>query len=311
MKRTITLLSFLLCAISGTWAQEANAPLADSTVTVTDSTPPKSTFTIGTSFANNANYYGQRAEEKTPYIALLASWNHKSGFYLTTVAYRLLNDSSRLASAYNFGAGYEFKLSKTFSLDLGYNYTLYPDLSPFLQAANPHMANLTLTHEKWMKSSLTLDYAFGKTNDFFTTAGASKQFDLFSIGKNDIVTFTPLIEITAGTQHFYEYYGKEKNLRDSILGKIKSLLPGRGNGNGNGNGGGNGNNNGNGNGTTIIEKNITSFDLLSYNLKLPVAYNRSHMMFEVSCQFSLLGDKVAYRPGELNTFIGASFYYQF
>ncbi len=35
----------------------------------------KSTFTVGTQYATNASGYGQKAEEKTPYIAAVASYH--------------------------------------------------------------------------------------------------------------------------------------------------------------------------------------------------------------------------------------------
>ena len=257
-------------------------------------TPVSSTLTIGTSFMNNASYYGQKSDGKTPYIALVASYRHKSGFYLNGLGYRLLNDSSTIGSAYALGAGYDFALSSRLRADLSYSYTFFPRLSPFLQAANPHTANLTFTRTGWLNASLGFDYTFGKTNDVFGTAGISKQLSLFSPGENDLVTFTPAFDITAGTQRFYEYYVEEKRTRDSVLGLPLPPVFGGG-----------------GTTTTTTSKQKTRIDLLSYNLKLPLAYSRAHYTFEVACQLSLLGDKAQTEPGKVNSFFGASFYYQF
>ncbi|RZS65198.1 hypothetical protein EV199_5955 [Pseudobacter ginsenosidimutans] len=270
----------------------------------TDSTPPeKSTFTIGAQYATNASYYGQKAIEKTPYVALVASYNHRSGFYVNSMAYRLLKDSSRLASAYAAGAGFTFNISKSLEADIGYTYTFFPKLSPFLQAANPHNASATLTLEKWITAAAAFDFTFGKTNDIFVTPAISKQIRLIDIDSNSMILFTPEINVTAGTQRFYEYYQEDKKTRDSILGKVFERLPvdlpipG--------------NPNRPDNPPTTIMKSSSSFDLLSYNLKLPVAYYRPHCLFELSCLFSLLGQKVETDPGKLNTFFTASFYYQF
>lgn len=263
-----------------------------------DSTAAKETsaFTIGAVYANNANYYGLKSDEKMAYIATAAAYKHRSGFYLNGVAYRLLNDSNHFVSAYNAGAGFAFKLSKHLSADVSYSYTFFPKLSPFIQAANPHNANVTLSHTSWLTASLGADYAFGKTNDVFTTLGISKQISLFSITKKDIVTLTPVIDVTAGTQRFYTYYTQEKTIRDSVLGLLPSLLGGGG---------------GSSTTTTTTTKTNTSFDLLSYNLKLPLAYNRASYLVEFACQLSLLGQKVQSAPGKLNSFYTASFYYQF
>ncbi|MCF6402545.1 hypothetical protein L3C95_11665 [Chitinophaga filiformis] len=259
-------------------------------------TAEKSTLTIGTSYANNANYYGQKADERMAYVAAVAKYQHRSGFSLTGTSYRLLNDHDRVVSAYSAGAGFSFKLSKRLSAELSYNYTFYPKLSPFLQAANPHSAAVGLTHSGWLTTTLGVDYAFGKTNDFFSTLGISKQINLFSLTSKDIVTLTPLIDVTAGTQRFYTYYIQEKTIRDSLLGILPPIL---------------GTTPGGGTGSTSTTETTTSYDLLSYNLKLPLAYNRASYMIEVEYQLSLLGQKSQSDPGKANSFFTASFYYQF
>lgn len=297
MKHLLIITILVLLGIAGLAQTEQE-------VAATDSTPPeKSTFTIGAQYATNASYYGQKAIEKTPYVALVASYNHRSGFYVNSMAYRLLNDSAKLASAYAAGAGFTFRLSESLEADIGYTYTFFPKLSPFLQAANPHTASATLTLEKWITAAAAFDFTFGKTNDIFVTPAISKQIRLIGIDSNSMILFTPEINVTAGTQRFFEYYQEDKKVRDSILGKALGRLPVNlplpGNPN-------RPNNEAN---TTI--KSSTSFDLLSYNLKLPVVYYRPHCLFELSCLFSLLGQRVETNPGKLNTFFTASFYYQF
>lgn len=268
----------------------------DSTLQKDSASAEKSTLTVGTSYANNANYYGQKAAERMAYVAAVAKYQHRSGFSLTGMAYRLLNDHDHVVSAYSAGAGFSFKLSKRLSADLNYNYTFYPKLSPFLQAANPHSAAFGLTHNSWLTTTLGVDYAFGKTNDFFSTLGISKQINLFSLTSKDIVTLTPLIDLTAGTQRFYTYYIKEKGIRDSLLGILPPIL---------------GNNPGRGAGNTTSTRTTTSYDILSYNLKLPLAYNRASYMIEFEYQLSLLGQKSQSDPGKVNSFFTANFYYQF
>lgn len=297
MKQFLTIAVLISCC-SVVVAQEENE------VKATDSTPSaRSTFAVGALYATNASYYGQKAEEKTPYLALVASYRHRSGFYLNGMAYRLLNDSSRLASAYAAGAGFEFPLSSRLTADIGYSYTFFPRLSPFLQAANPHTANATLTYENWLSASLNFDYTFGKTQDMFVTPAISKQVVLKTFDSVTFILFTPEFNVTAGTQRFYEYYESDKQTRDSLLGKLLDRLPV--------NLPGNNPNNPDNSGTTVDVKEASRFDLLSYNCKLPLAFYRKGMMFELSCQLSLLGDRVQSRPGKLNTFYGAAFYYQF
>ena len=92
-----------------------------------------------------------------------------------------------------------------------------------------------------------------------------------------------------------------------------------GNAGGAGNGygaGGNGNGNGNGNGgtttvTTTTTTERSAFNLLSYNFRLPIAYNRSSYLVEAAYQLSLLSKHAETDANTTNSFVTLSFYYQF
>lgn len=287
MKLLIT--TCILFISFGVFAQQ------DSTA-VTDSTEPvKSTFTAGVTYVNNADYYGQKSVEKMPYLAAVAVYQHKSGLYATAMAYRLLNDSQHVVSASALGAGFTTAMGKRFNLDISYSHTFYPALSPFLQAANANNASLGITYTNWLTALAQVDYAFGKTDDIFVTAGLSKLISLGSITPKDVITLHPDFRVNAGTQRFYQTYVTEKSIRDSILGVIP-IPPIFGQP---------------GTTPTTTTTMSTSFDLLSYNLKVPLAYNRAHYMVELAYQGSLLSPQAQTGAGKFNSFISASFYYQF
>jgi hypothetical protein len=259
-----------------------------------DSATAKSTLTAGITACNNADYYGQRALENLPYVAAAATYRFGFGLYFTGMAYRLLNDSSHAISAENIGAGIALKLAKKLTADLSYSHTFYPSFSPFLQAANPDNATAALTYDNWLTSTVSGDYAFGKSTDFFLTVGTAKTINLGSIGKKDIITLTPGFDVVGGTQHFYQTYITEKRLEDSLLGSILAPLTGD-----------------EAPGSSSFTKTITQFNILSYNLKLPLAYNRASYLFEIQYQVSVLSDKAETGAGRINSFVSASFYYQF
>ncbi|MDB5276085.1 MAG: hypothetical protein JWR61_1040 [Ferruginibacter sp.] len=263
------------------------------TVINTDSTAPKATLTLATVYANNASYYGQKSAENTPYAALAATYRFKSGFYFSGLAYKLLNDKTSSVSASSLGAGVNFKPAQKLSADLSYSHSFYPAYSPLLQAGNADNASIALTYESWLNISLAGDYAFGKTSDEFVTGGISKSINLFSIGKKDIVTINPSADIVAGSQHFYKTYLTEQKLRDSVLGILLSPItgtPSQG---------------------PAKTTTTTTFNLLSYNFKLPLAYNRAHYVLEAAYQLSVLSNYAQTDPGKANSFITLSFYYQF
>ncbi len=257
----------------------------------------KTTFTIGAVYTNNASYYGQKAEETMPYVAASAALRFGSGIYFTGTAFRLLNDSGRVVSASSAGAGIAFNLSKKLTADLGYNYTFYPSNSPFLQAASPHSANASLQYEYFLTSGLQLDYNFGKEQDAFLTFSTEKLISLGSLAKGkDLVTLTPAIEITGGSQRFYQTYVTEKRYRDSILGlPVPPIF----------------NVPGTGTETTTTTSSATRFSMLSYNLRVPLAYNRAHYMIEAAYQLSVLDRNAQTGGGTANSFFSCSIYYQF
>lgn len=259
----------------------------------TDSVPAKASLTLGTVYANNASYYGQKSAESTPYIALAATYKLKCGFYFSALSYKLLNDKISGVSASSIGAGFNFKLAPNVTTDINYSHSFYSKYSPMLQASNADNASISFTRSGWINVTIAGDYAFGTTNDGFVTGGLSKSINLFSIGTKDIVTLTPSADIVAGTQHFYENYVKEQKLRDNVLGIITGPFTGdtpQSN-------------------TTTVAK--TSFNLLSYNLKLPLAYNRAHYVIEAAYQLSILSSEARTGAGNKNSFATLSFYYQF
>lgn len=256
----------------------------------------KVTLTVGAMYANDVSYYGQKAEENMPYIAASASLRLPFGLYFSGTGYRLLNDSGRVISAGGAGVGLAFNLGKKLTADLSYSHTFYPEHSPFLQAGNPDNASASLQYEYWMTTGIHADYYFGKEQDVFITLSTEKQVNLGSIFKGkDLVTLTPLIEVTGGTQRFYETYTQEKLLRDNLLGIIP--LPGVGNPAGTEN--------------ESTTSTTTRLSLLSYNLRVPLAYNRSHYMIEAAYQLSVLGPEAQTGPGKMNSFFNFSVYYQF
>lgn len=285
MKHIITFLIACLCSITA-FAQ------IDSTIT----DDKKITLTVGAVYANNVNYYGLKAAENMPYAAASTSLRLRSGIYFTGAGYRLLNDSGNIVSAGSVGAGVAFNIGKKVTADFSYSHTFFPKNSPFLQASNPDNASGSLKYEYWMTSGVNVDYNFGGQQDVFVTLSTEKLIGLGSFAKGkDLLTLTPSIEVVGGTQRFYETYLTEKRLRDSLLGiQLPPILS-----------------------TPATESESTTrstsqFNLISYNFKIPLAYNRSHYMIEAAYQLSVLGPEAAENNGgNTNSFFTFSIYYQF
>jgi hypothetical protein len=260
-----------------------------------DADTSKTTLTLAAIYSNNVSYYGQSTAEKLPYVLVNATARLSMGLYFSAGAYKLLNIGGGVSET-DLGIGYEHNFTENFNADISYMRSIFPNNSPLLQAANTNNVNLTLGYNwPWFKSSLSADYAFGQENDFFLGITNSKGISLGTLfDDEDEVSIEPAIEIVSGTQHFYTSYQEEKIKRNNGKGK------GANNGSGNPNGGG-----------EIINIPKTSFNLLTYNFKLPLAYSRSSYLAELAYQFSLLSSQAITEAKKQQSFISLSLYYQF
>ncbi|MFA4868032.1 MAG: hypothetical protein WC623_07535 [Pedobacter sp.] len=255
----------------------------------------KTTVTLATLYNSNVSYYGQTTNEKLPYVLGNATVRFPIGLYLSAGAYKLLNYGSGL-SEIDIGIGYDHNFNEKINTTLAYTRSFFPANSPLLQASNENNINLSINYAwKWLKSSLSTDYAFGKENDIFLSLAHSKEIKIGSLfNEKDLLSIEPTFELIAGTRHFYETYTIEKSKRDNAHGKGKGpASPG----------------NSNSISTTTVASE--SFNLLSYNFKLPLSLSRAYYIAEISYQMSILGSKAETDLKPQQSFFGVAFYYQF
>jgi len=248
--------------------------------------PEKATLTLAAIYGNNVSYYGQATLEKLPYLLTNATFRLPFGMYFSASSYILLNYGTGI-SASDLGIGYDHTFNPKLQAGISYTRSFFPENSPLLQAANENNINAQIDYQwPWFKSALSTDFAFGLEKDVFISFNNAKLIELGSLfNEKDQIAIEPAIELVAGTQHFLETYTQKKN-------------------NGKGKGSGNGN-------TKTIEITATSFNLLTYNFKVPFTYSRSNYMAEFAYQYSLLGGKALADTKNTQSFFNISFYYQF
>ncbi|MND48070.1 hypothetical protein D3C80_389810 [compost metagenome] len=254
----------------------------------------KTTLTVAAMYSSNANYYGQTTDQKFPLVLTNATVRLPMGLYFASSIYQLINTEGGTVVA--LGAGYDYSLTEKLTVGLGFNHTFFPTNSPLLQASNAENINASVTYNYWLTSALSADYAFGKEQDFFITLTNSKAFSLGSLfSDEDYISIEPGVEIVAGTQHFYDTYITKKNNKANPGGKPNvQQQPVN-----------------NGNGSIVSYVPASKFSLLSYNLKMPLAYNRSTYLIEAAYQLSILGKQVDAVSTTPKSFFNLSFYYQF
>ena len=263
--------------------------IANAGMAAIDSTEVKSaTLTLAAIYGNNANYYGQTAQDRLPYVLTNASYRLKNGIYFSAGSYKLINFEGPAISELDFSAGYEVDFSKRLNASFGYTRSFYAKNSPLLQAANENTISAGLSYDlKVFKTALNNYYSFGKQQDVFMSFEASKVLNLGSLFNNkDFISFEPGIEIVGGTLHYLEEYNVERQRR------FQGALPPRPPLN------------------TMI-RNVGSFGMLSYNTNLLLGYNRSNYLLEAGWTISALAKNISDSKQRTRSFFNLSFYYQF
>ncbi|MCO4293864.1 hypothetical protein NF867_13425 [Solitalea sp. MAHUQ-68] len=254
----------------------------------TDST--KATLTVAAVYSSNANYYGQTASEQMPLGLLNATYRMPIGIYFSSSVYQLFNTPT--TPILSLETGYDASITDKLKASISYNHSFFPSNSPVLQASNYNTIGSSLSYSYLLTSTLGVDYAFGKQQDIFVTFSNSKSIELGSLfDENDAISIEPAVELTSGTQHFYQTYITHKNSKNQ---------PGKNN---------SGQNNGNAPVTTYVPN--TKFSFLSCNFKIPFNYSRDSYLIETSYQLSVLGKNDEIPLGTMKSFLGLSFYYQF
>jgi len=282
MKRGCILLVTCLLVAANAFAQRDSI----------DSEAKRTSLTLAGIYGNNANYYGQTAEEKLPYILTNAALRFKNGFYFSAGSYKLINAGGSAISELDLSAGFEADLAKNFSGSIGYSRSIFAKNSPLLGAANENTLSASLAYDlNFIKTGLNTYYAFGTQRDLFMSFSASKALNLGSLlSDKDFISFEPGLEIVGGTLHYLEEYIVRRDRREVMptdpFFRNREL-------------------------NYTITRSASSFDMISYNMNFLLGYNRSNYLIEAGWQVSALGKNVSETKQKPRSFFNLSLYYQF
>ncbi|MBC7916152.1 MAG: hypothetical protein H7Y07_18765, partial [Pyrinomonadaceae bacterium] len=153
-----------------------------------------------------------------------------------------------------------------------------------------NMASASLSYDwKVFNTGLNADYAIDDESALYMTFNISKSLDLGSLGAKDYISLEPTFQLAGATQRITTTEVIPPPQRGGFLPlplSKKARKP------------------------QYREVTTTSFDLLSYNLKLPLAYNRANYAIEATYQGSVLS-KAASDSQKIRSFFNLGFYYIF
>jgi hypothetical protein len=282
MRRSCILFSLLFFLSSKAFSQ----------VDSTEFEAPRNSIILAGIYGNNANYYGQTAEQRLPYFLSNVALSLKSGLFFSVGTYKLINAAGPLVSELDLTAGYELDLSAKWNASIAYSRSIFAKNSPLLGAANENTISTLLSYDlNFIKTGFSTYYAFGTQRDLFLSLNASKSINLGSISRNkDFISFEPGFEVVGGTLHYLEEYIVGRDRRENRANNPNP--PPR-------------------NLNYTMTRSASSFSMISYNMNFLLGYNRRNYLLEAAWQVSSLGKNLSETAQKPRSFFNLSFYYQF
>lgn len=255
----------------------------------TDTIIRKSSASVGVSYGSDALFFGRTGPIKYPFISTDIILNAKSGFFLYGSALRLLGYKTFIDEV-DLGAGYLYHPTKYFSGSIAYTRFIFNKEERIIESATSNDINFKNSYDwKPFKSTVTLDYLFGKSSDIFLTFSLSKhiepQWGVFD--DKDYLTFNPGVSMILGTQNFVERYSLDHADRLEADNIFKSGP------------------------YSLYPYNNGRFNVLNYSFKIPIAYNRPHYTVEFSYKYSIPVNVEGLLENKHESFFNLTFYYVF
>lgn len=254
----------------------------------TDTIIRKRSISVGLNFGSDAMFFGRTGPIRYPFYSADVIYNTKQGFFVYGSLLRLVGYRTSIDEI-DVGGGYLYRPSKKFSGSVSYTRFIFNKEQRIIESATNNDINLKNAYNwGFFKSTVILDYLFGRSSDFFVTLSQSKYFEpnwrLFS--NNDYLTFNPSVSMILGTQNFVQTYSldhQEKFVNDNIITNTASPY----------------------------QYNNGRFNALNYSFKLPVAYNRPHYTFEFAYKYSIPVNVDGIINNRKESFYNLTFYYLF
>ncbi|RYY35316.1 MAG: hypothetical protein EOP46_10455 [Sphingobacteriaceae bacterium] len=245
----------------------------------------KRSLSIGVNYGNDAIFFGRVGPIKYPYVSTDVVYNDKSGFFVYGSGLKVLGYDP-VFDEVDVGGGYFYKWGKKFSGTISYTRFIFNNDAKIIKSASSNDINFKNSYDWHLaKTSVVMDFLFGKSHDFFVTLSHSKMIEpnwsIFT--DDDYLTINPSVNAIFGTQNFVNTYTADRNIRD----KGSYIYSAR------------------------MDRNNRRFTALNYYLKVPVAYNMPHFTLEASYRYSIPVNVENILQNRHASFFNFTFYYLF
>lgn len=264
---------------------------ADSTVLDSTSTSSiKHLWIVGATLGNNSSYLGRYQATRLPYYAVDLTYRNESGFWLSTTAYQVLGSGSFIDEV-DLMAGWNKNLSDKIDASVYYSRFFFSAESELLKASVANALNASAGLDwGYVYTKLSGSFLFGASTDFFLTIDNSRYWEVEKVlHKKDYVSFEPRFSVIAGTQTFVEsHLGRSPS-------PISSPAVPRGPG-------------GSAGPSSKQETNTTAFNIMTYELSLPLSYTYNKTSLEFAGRYSIPVNLLKGDPSSPQLFLSGSLY---
>jgi len=291
MKYTRLLLLIMLYQTGGAWATKRDMiiyPHTPVTGRDTDTAIRKRSISAGINYGSDALFFGRTGPITYPFVSADLIYNAKNGVFVYGSALKLLGYPT-LVDEIDVGGGYYYRFSKQFNGAISYTRFIFNKNERVIESASSNDINFKNNYDwKIAKSSVALDYLFGKSSDFFVTINTSKYFEsAFNIfDDKDYLTINPGVSVILGTQNFVQRYALDH--QDRLNADAIAIF-----------------------GPNHVQYDNGRFNALNYSFKIPIAYNRPHYTIEASYKYSIPVNVEGALMNKRESFYNLTFYYVF
>jgi hypothetical protein len=255
--------------------------------------PKKQSVSAGVNYGTDASFFGRTSPVSYPYLTTDLIYNTKFGLFVYASAWKVFG-SPPAFDEFDLGGGYSYKFTPDIKGAISYTHFKFSDQAQIIKSASSNDINFKNSFDwKLLKTTITMDYLFGKSNDFFLSISHSHYFESnFNIfDEKDYLTFEPSFNVIYGTQNFVEYFSYQHSFFDDKDDPNKphgkQPYP-----------------------NDYALKN-TQFNPLNYNFRLPLAYNRPHYTIEAAYKYSIPVNVQGSLFNANESFFYLTFYYLF
>lgn len=250
---------------------ESSTPDAGVESIKSDSTKKRTVF-FGLSYGSNSSFLGRYQAKLLPYYSADVSYKSKTGLWLSLFTYDVANSNSFIDEV-DVMLGWTKDLSKRVDASLYYTRYFFTGSSELIKASVANTTSGAIGYDwRILYSKISAHYIFGDMHDFFVVFENSRYFEVPGFfDDQDYFSCDPKISIISGTQTFVDTYYINQGTP-----LVNPGNPSRG-----------GRPSGGGTTTTAEQSSQTTFSVLSYELSLPIAYNKGRFAFEVNGRYSI------------------------